>query len=85
MNEEDKVIINSFKFYDRDELEDLTKEFYLENKQLKVQLEASEKARKEAIKYINTTEYSGIVGLNNNGIKEFWFMKDLLEILDNKR
>ena len=54
-------------------------------KQLKEQLEASEKARKEAIKYINVTEYSGIVGLNNNGIKEFWFMKDLLEILDNKR
>lgn len=39
MNEEDKIIINSFKFYDRDELEDLTKEFYLENKQLKEQLE----------------------------------------------
>ena len=55
-----------------------------ENQQLKEQLEASERARKEAIKYINTTEYSGIVGLNNNGIKEFWFMKDLLEILDNK-
>ena len=35
MNEEDKIIINSFKFYDRDELEDVTKEFYLENKQLK--------------------------------------------------
>lgn len=81
MNEEDKVIINSFKFYDRDELEDLTKEFYLENKQLKEQLEASEKVRKEAIEYINVTEYSGIVGLNSNGIKEFWFIKDLLSIL----
>ena len=85
MNEEDKVIINSFKFYDRDELEDLTKEFYLENQQLKEQLEKERKVRKEAIEYINVTEYSGIVGLNNNGIKEFWFMKDLLEILDNKR
>ena len=50
-------------------------------KQLKEQLEASEKARKEAIKYINVTEYSGIVGLNKNGIKEFWFVKDLLKIL----
>lgn len=56
-----------------------------ENKQLKEQLQANKKARKEAIKYINVTEYSDIVGLNNNGIKEFWFMKDLLEILDNKR
>lgn len=50
-------------------------------KQLKEQLEKERKARKEAIEYINVTEYSGIVGLNNNGIKEFWFMKDLLEIL----
>lgn len=56
-----------------------------ENQQLKEQLEKERKARKEAIEYINVTEYSGIVGLNNNGIKEFWFMKDLLEILDNKR
>jgi hypothetical protein len=55
-----------------------------ENQQLKEQLEKERKARKEAIEYINVTEYSGIVGLNNNGIKEFWFMKDLLEILDNK-
>ena len=35
MNEEDKIHINSFKFYDRDELEELTKQYYLENKQLK--------------------------------------------------
>ena len=35
MNEEDKTHINSFKFYDRDELEELTKEYYLENQQLK--------------------------------------------------
>lgn len=35
MNEEDKIHINSFKFYDRDELEELTKEYYLENQQLK--------------------------------------------------
>ena len=39
MNEEDKIHINSFKFYDRDELEELTKEYYLENKQLKEKLE----------------------------------------------
>ena len=39
MNNEDKIHINSFKFYDRDELEELTKQYYLENKELKKQLE----------------------------------------------
>ena len=34
MGGEEKTHINSFKFYDRDELEDLTKEYYLKNKQL---------------------------------------------------
>lgn len=52
-----------------------------ENKQLKEQLEKERKVRKEAIEYINVTEYSDIVGLNKNGIKEFWFVKDLLKIL----
>lgn len=52
-----------------------------ENQQLKEQLEKERKVRKEAIEYINVTEYSDIVGLNNNGIKEFWFIKDLLNIL----
>lgn len=45
MNEEDKIHINSFKFYDRDELEELTKEYYLENKQLK-------KEKQELIDYL---------------------------------
>lgn len=43
MNNEDKIHINSFKFYDRDELEDLTKEYYLENKRLKELLESNSK------------------------------------------
>lgn len=34
MNNEDKIHINSFKFYDRDELEELTEQYYLENEQL---------------------------------------------------
>lgn len=58
------------------------KQLYYENEQLKEQLELSEKARKEAIEYINKTEYSDIVGLNSNSIKEFWFVKELLNILD---
>ena len=31
--------------------------------------------------YVNTTEYSDIVGLNSNSIKDFWFVKELLAIL----
>ena len=55
-----------------------------ELEKLKEQLERSEKARKEAIEYINKTKYSDVVGLNNNGIKEFWFVRELVKILDNK-
>lgn len=76
-------------FYSCDNEEEALKRLYSklcclkeENQQLKEQLEASEKVRKEAIKYINVTEYSDIVGLNKNGIKEFWFVKDILKILD---
>ena len=42
MNEENKIHINSFKFYGRDELEDLTKEYYLENQKLKGSLQTYE-------------------------------------------
>ena len=80
MNEEDKIHINSFKFYDRDELEELTKEYYLENKQLKEQLETSEKARKDAIEFINgvfeMSLYTKSKSLNEEGIEE------ILDILD---
>lgn len=62
-------------------IEKTYEELKQENEQLKEQLEANKKARKEAIEYINVTEYSDIVGLNKNGIKEFWFVKDLLKIL----
>ena len=46
-----------------------------ENKQLKSKL-------KEVIDYINTTKYSDIVGLNSSSIKDFWFVKEILEILN---
>lgn len=64
--------------YDMPSYEDLKNE----SEQLKEKLQANKKARKEAIEYINVTEYSDIVGLNKNGIKEFWFVKDILKILD---
>lgn len=46
-----------------------------ENQQLKSKL-------KEVIDYINTTKYSDIVGLNSSSIKDFWFVKEILEILN---
>ena len=39
MNEENKIHINSFKFYDRNELEELTKEYYLKKQQLKEKMD----------------------------------------------
>lgn len=53
MNNEDKIHINSFKFYDRDELEELTKEYYLENQELKKQLE-------EINDFINKANFANI-------------------------
>ena len=54
MNNEDKIHINSFKFYDRDELEELTKQYYLENKELKKQLEKKyEKLYEENTRLVN--------------------------------
>lgn len=82
MNEEDY-----FKYYIQGSdhyliPKDVFIELFQEMNNWKDTAKASEKARKEAIKYINVTEYSGIVGLNKNGIKEFWFVKDILKILD---
>lgn len=39
-------------------------------------------AIKEAIDYIKTTQYSDVAGLNKYSILEFWFIKDVLEILE---
>lgn len=56
-----------------------------ENQQLKEKLERVEKANKDAIEYINKTEYSDIVGINSNSVKDFWFIKELLDILDTDK
>ena len=84
MNEEDKITINSFKFYDRDELEDLTKEFYLENKQLKEQLQQKEdvinKAKVDLEKHLSAKSY----GNHKYELFSREYLEDLLEILDNK-
>ena len=84
MNEEDKITINSFKFYDRDELEDLTKEFYLENKQLKEQLQQKEdiinKAKVDLEKHLNAKSY----GNHKYELFDRKYLEEVLEILNNK-
>lgn len=37
---------------------------------------------KEVREYIKNTTYADITGLETHSIKEFWFVKELLEILD---
>ena len=68
MNREE-IHINSFKFYDRDELEDLTKQYYLENKQLK-----------EVIDKLKTNIENDIDGFRT--INEFGESQAILELLD---
>lgn len=44
-------------------------------------LDKKEEIINKAKEYINKTKYSDIVELNSYSIKEFWFIKELLEIL----
>lgn len=67
--------IGSFTLYGRKSLKYHIKRLQKENQQLKSKL-------KEVIDYINTTKYSDIVGLNSSSIKDFWFVKEILEILN---
>ena len=46
----------------------------------KVNKEYKEVIDKEML-YINSTRYSDITGLEKHSIKEFWFIKELLDIL----
>ena len=65
MNKEDKIHINSFKFYDRDELEELTKEYYLENKQLKDKIKQTVIYIRNIAEseFINTEHYTEILNI----------------------
>lgn len=47
-------------------------------KQVKKQKEVIDKAKL----YINSTKYSDITGLEKHSIKEFWFIEELLDILN---
>ena len=98
MNEEDKIHINSFKFYDRDELEELTKEYYLENEQLKennlamqeemartwAKLQQKEDILEKAKEYIKKHLNAKSYGNHKYELFSREYLGDLLEILDNK-
>lgn len=71
----------SFNFKDLEELEITINQFDSHIKYLENKLQQKEDTINKAKDYINTTEYSDIVGLNSNSIKDFWFVKELLEIL----
>lgn len=66
------------------ELQPKIDELKKENQELKEQLQQKEDIINEAKEHISETKYSDIVGLNSYSIKDFWFIKDLLEILDSK-
>lgn len=55
-------------------LKELSKREYEENKKYKEVID-------KAIMYVNSTRYSDINGLQKYSIKEFWFIKELEDIL----
>ena len=71
----------SFNFKDLEELEIIINQFDSHIKYLENKLQQKEDTINKVKDYVNTTEYSDIVGLNSNSIKDFWFVKELLEIL----
>lgn len=56
---------------------------YVEN--LENKLSKKDETIKEAIDYIKTTQYSDVNGLNSYSIMDFWFVKDILQILEKKQ
>ena len=68
-------IYEETKEFGRDQFVDEIYKLHQENKVLK-------DAIKEVIDYIKTTQYSDVAGLNKYSILEFWFVKEILEILE---
>lgn len=82
MNKEE-IHINSFKFYDRDELEDLTKEYYLENKKYK---EVIDKANNKLNSFIECCKAEKLESGSDYLHHEYWdmferFNKQIKDIL----
>ena len=79
MNNEDKIHINSFKFYDRDELEEITKQYYLENKQLKEKIDCD---LKWAFKCDELTKESQKLKEEKRGKREFVeYLEEAIKII----
>lgn len=47
-------------------------------------LNQKERKIEETINYINKTTYNDVSGLNKYQILDFWFVKEILEILERK-
>ena len=77
MNNEDKIHINSFKIYDRNELEELTKQYYLENQELKKQLE-------EINNFINKSNFANIEQLMLDYCAKTEEQKEFIDWLENE-
>lgn len=73
-------IVGSLTEYGRKSIKYHVKKLQQENKKLKEKLEASEKARKEAIKYVKKT--SGYDNPYNDTFLNTYAVDNLLEILD---
>lgn len=58
------------------------RKLHKENKQLKEELQKYKEVIDKAIMYVNSTRYSDINGLQKYSIKEFWFIKELEDILN---
>jgi hypothetical protein len=62
----------------QDKYNNLLKEKIELKRQIKKKSEVIDKAKL----YINSTKYSDITGLEKHSIKEFWFIEELLDILN---
>ena len=70
------ALINSFKIYDRNELEELTKQYYLENQELKKQLE-------EINNFINKANFANIEQLMLDYCAKTEEQKEFIQYLEN--
>lgn len=54
-------------------------------REMKEEIERLRSIIKEVREYIKNTTYADITGLETHSIKEFWFVKELLEILEKEK
>lgn len=74
MNENTINFLNNIDFENTDNVYHIVETLYEENKKYKEVID-------KAIMYVNSTRYSDTNGLQKYSIKEFWFIKELEDIL----